>query len=218
MLILLCLALMHPILGANVVSKTYDWSTSGNTHYQVDASVNSPQVDSPFNATLKLTLTAKDASLNQTTAQWMQITLLSSEKPIHMESEKQKPNQTLVLSTIGDSWQETFTFQISSSEHGISKGQNIEIYLIYKISINQTTTQQSTSNYVGDNTNDPLKFNLSIPLLTFQELIITVMVLLAIVIIIPQYIYWKRKERKMKESEKPADEAAEEREEEGLKH
>lgn len=211
-LVLLLAVFFNLIFFVNAVSKTYDWNVYGNTHYSVTVIAENPQLDSPFDVTVRLTLTAKDSSLDHTETRWMQVILDSVDRPLHIESEKQEQNQT--LNSIGDSWQRTFTFQISSSQYGIGRGQSIGISVIYKINIDEIDIpRQLTWNHLGENTNDPMKIGLSIPLLTTTELIIVLVVVVIIISIVSRSIYLEMKERRMKKEERLKKEAEERRRE-----
>jgi len=198
----------------NAVSEDYDWNVYGNTHYLVSVIVENPQLDSPFNVTVRLTLTSKDSSLDRTETRWMQVILNSVERPLHIESEKLGEEQKLVLSTPGDSWQETFAFKISSAEYGMGRGQSIEISVIYKINIDEIdTTWHWTYNHIGDNTNDPMKIILSIPLLTTPELIIVLAIAVIVSVVVTRTVYLEIKERKMWTQDRLRREAEERRKE-----
>jgi len=156
------------VILANADSRTYDWNVYGNTHYDVTVIVQNPQLDSSFDVTVRLTLTSKDPSLDYTYTRWMQVILESVDKSLQIQSEKK--DQTVILNTPGDSWQNTFAFEISSSEHRIAKGESIEISVVYMISIDEIDIPRHlTWNHIGDNRKDPLKITLSIPLLRVQK-------------------------------------------------
>jgi len=188
------------------VSKTYDLNVNGNTHYSVSVIIENPQLDSSFDVTVRLTLTSKDPSLDHTLTRWMQVILDSVDRPLHIESEQQ--NHTQILNTVGDSWQETFTFQISSSQYGIGKGQGIGISVIYKINIDEIDIpRQLTWNHQGDSTNNPLIITLSIPLLSTTELIIVLVFALIVIVIVSWCIYAIMKRLRIRKEERLRKEA-----------
>jgi len=199
--ILLSGIFLYHVLSVNAVSKTYDWHIYGNTHYSVNLIVESPQFDSSFDVTVKLVLVSKDSSLDYTETKWMQITLDGVNNPLHIESERQ--DQTLTLNSVGDSWQRTFAFLISSSDYHVGRGQGIDISVIYKISIDEIDIPRHvTWNHLGENTNDPLEAVLSVPLLTSTELAIVLVIALIAGLFVARYIYLEMKKREMWEKER----------------
>lgn len=207
-LIFLLSVFCESILSVNADSETYDWNVYGDTHYSVNVIVENPKLDSPFDVTVRLTLMSKDGSLDYTETEWMQIILDSVDKALHIESEKQNEKKT--LRDVGNSWQRTFTFQVSSSEYGIGRGQGIELSIIYQISIDEIDIpRKMTWNHLGSNTDDPMKINLSVPWLTTAELIVVLIIVAVVILLVVResqskirgYIE-KRRERKRKEEEK----------------
>jgi hypothetical protein len=199
-LVLLTLVFLYSIFSVNAVSRDYDWQVS-NTHYTVNVIVENPQFDSPFNVVIQLTLTSKDSALDHTETKWIQVLLSSSDKPLQQDSGQQ--NATTTLRNIGDSLQKTFSFQVSSSQFGIGRGQGFAVSIVYRINLDEfDNVQHRYWNHIGDNVNDPMIINLSMPLLSTLEIIIVVIILVIIIILVARFIYLKMRKRRMQEEER----------------
>jgi hypothetical protein len=197
-LFLVCL--FSSILLVNAVSGTYDWKVS-NTHYTVNVIVENQQFDSPFNVIIQLTLTSKDSALDHTETKWIQVLLSSSDKPLQQDSGQQ--NATATLRNVGDSLQKTFSFQISSSQFGIGRGQGFAVSLVYRINLDEfDNVQHRYWNHIGDNVNDPMIINLSMPLLSTLEIIIVLIIVVIIIMIVARFIYLELKKRRMQKEER----------------
>jgi len=206
---LLSTVLFNSISSVNADSKTYDWKVS-NTHYTVNVIVENPQFDSPFNVVIQLTLTSKDSALDHTETKWIQVLLSSSDKPLQQDSGQQ--NATTTLTNIGDSLQKIFSFQISSSQLGMGRGQGFAVSVVYRINLDELdTVQDKYWNHIGDNVNDPMIISLSIPLLSTLETIIVLIIVVIAIMIVARFIYLEMKKRRMQKEERLRKEAEERR-------
>jgi hypothetical protein len=210
LLVILFLPILFNLISSvNASSKTYDWKIA-NTHYTVNVIVENPQFDSIFNVVIQLTLVSKDLALDHTETKWMQVLLSSSEKPLQQDSGQQ--NTTATLTNIGDSLQKTFSFQVSSSQFGISRGQGFAISVVYRINLDELdNVQDKYWNHIGDNVNDPMIVYLSMPLLSTLETIIVLIIVVIIIIIVARFIYLEKKKRRMEMEERLRKEAEERR-------
>jgi len=200
------------IFSVAAVSKTYDWNVYRNTHYEVLVFSESPQLDKTFEITVRLTLLSKDWSLDHTKTEWMQVLVSSTDRSISLDSGKQE--QTVFLNETGASWQRTFPFQISSSQYGIARGQSIRLSVVYKISIYEfDNVQDQYWNSIGDNINNPVIINLSIPLLSTYEAVILLIIIAIVISILARSAYLGIKNRRIRSKERLRKEAEEKRKE-----
>jgi len=209
---LLLVIVTTQILLVDAVSKTYDWNVYRNTHYEVLVFAENPQLDSTFNITVRLTLLSKDSSLDHTKTEWMQVLISSTDRPISLDSGKLE--QTVFLNETGASWRGTFPFQISSSQYGIGRGQNVRLSVVYKISIYEfDNIQHKYWNSIGDSIKDPMIIDLSIPLLSTYETVIVLIIVVIGILIVAREIFIQMKERRMRKAERLRKEAEERRKE-----